>query len=131
MGVVRLFGATFKNFVFVEVGHLDAGNFKGASEIENLNAKVQADLDRYVKFMLSRGHYAEGISSIGTDVVDEVAKLAPQITERFPQAVFFAGQLVFPHETFFTRWLHNYAVFAAQRRLYQQGLPFLILPIRV
>lgn len=27
--------------------------------------------------------------------------------------------------------LHNYAVFSLQRRFYQQGLPLLILPIRV
>ena len=33
--------------------------------------------------------------------------------------------------TLFTRLLHNYAVFALQRRFYQQGLPLLILPIRV
>lgn len=27
--------------------------------------------------------------------------------------------------------LHNYAVFAVQRMFYQQGLPLLVLPIRV
>ncbi|MBU6402376.1 MAG: APC family permease [Verrucomicrobia bacterium] len=131
LGVIRLFGATFRNFVFVEVGQLDAGNFKGADEIAHLQGKVAADLDRYVQFMRRRGYYAEGASSIGIDVVEEVARLAPGIAARFPQAVFFGGQLVFPRETFLTRWLHNYAVFAAQRRLYQEGLPFLVLPIRV
>jgi hypothetical protein len=45
--------------------------------------------------------------------------------------VFFGGQLVFPQDSFITRWLHNYAVFALQRKFYQQGFPFLILPIRV
>ena len=53
------------------------------------------------------------------------------ILERFPNGIFFGGQLVFRNETFFTRLLHNYAVFALQRRFYQQGLPLLILPIRV
>ena len=61
----------------------------------------------------------------------DLPDLAPKVMERFPQAVFFGGQLVFPHETFITRWLHNYAVFALQRKFYQQGFPFLILPIRV
>jgi len=42
-----------------------------------------------------------------------------------------ASQLVFERDTFMTRFLHNYAVFAVQRRFYQQGLPLLILPIRV
>ncbi|MHB8521960.1 MAG: APC family permease [Limisphaerales bacterium] len=131
LGIIRLFGTTFRNFVFIEVGQLDAGNFKGADEIRHLEGKVQGDLDRYVQFMCRRGYYAEGASSIGIDVVEEIAQIAPKVAARFPQAVFFGGQLVFPRETFLTHWLHNYAVFAAQRRLYQQGLPFLVLPIRV
>jgi hypothetical protein len=45
--------------------------------------------------------------------------------------MFFGGQIVFPEETFFTRLLHNYIVFAIQRRLYTRGVPFMILPIRV
>ncbi|MDB6108816.1 MAG: putative rane protein [Pedosphaera sp.] len=131
LGVIRLFGGTFKNFVFLQVGVLDAGNFKGSSEVQALKDKTKGDLDAYVDYMRRSGHHAEGYSSIGIDVVEEVSQLAPQTVERFPQSVFFGGQLVFPKETFMTRWLHNYAVFAVQRRLYQQGLPFLILPIRV
>jgi hypothetical protein len=64
-------------------------------------------------------------------VVQKASELAPQILERFPNAIFFGGQLVFRKETFYNRFLHNYAVFALQRRFYQQGLPLLILPIRV
>lgn len=131
LGVIRLFGGTFKNFVFLQVGVLDAGNFKGSSEVQALKDKTKGDLEAYVQYMRRSGHHAEGFSSIGIDVVEELAQLAPQTVERFPQSVFFGGQLVFPKETFVTRWLHNYAVFAVQRRLYQQGLPFLILPIRV
>ena len=29
------------------------------------------------------------------------------------------------------RWLHNYTVFAIQRNLYVQGIPFVILPVKV
>ena len=81
--------------------------------------------------MKRHGYYAEGFYSIGIDVVDEIAKIAPKILERFPQAVFFGGQLVFPEETFLSRWLHNYIVFAVQKRFYHQGITFVILPIRV
>ena len=34
-------------------------------------------------------------------------------------------------ETFFNRMLHNNIVFAIQKRLYRQGVPFVILPFRV
>jgi hypothetical protein len=53
------------------------------------------------------------------------------VAQRFPQAQFFAGQLVFQDENLLTRWLHNHTVFGLQRRLYQHGWPMLILPIQV
>jgi hypothetical protein len=128
---IRLFGSVFKNFVFVQIGLIDAGNFKGATELHHLDNHVQEELDRYVKFIQRHGFYAEATQAIGTDVVEETLKIAPKLLEKYPQAVFFGGQLVFPEETFLTRWLHNYLVFAIQRKFYHQGIPFVILPIRI
>ncbi len=130
-GIVRLFSGIFKNYVFLQVGTVDAGNFKGVQEIDHLKQQTQHDLDRYVQFMNRQGIYAESFSSLGTDVVDEVNKMVSIVRERFPDSMFFGGQIVFPEETFFTRLLHNYIVFAIQRRLYTRGVPFMILPIRV
>jgi hypothetical protein len=31
-----MFGDTYRNYVFVQVGVVDAGNFKGSDEIETL-----------------------------------------------------------------------------------------------
>jgi amino acid transporter len=131
LNIVRTFEGLFKNYVFVSVGVVDAGNFKGADEIEHLNRHVRGEADRYVQFMLREGFHAEGITAIGIDALAKVVELAPQITEKYPNAVFFGGQLVFPHDSMVTRWLHNSFVFAAQRRFYHRGYPFLILPIRV
>ena len=50
---------------------------------------------------------------------------------KFPNAVFFGGQIVFPNESIFSRWLHNYTVFASQKKLYAQCIPFVVLPISV
>jgi len=130
-GVLRMFPGVFKNFVFVQVGVVDAGNFKGAAEVENLERHIEAANQKYVTYMQTRGMAAESVTAVGIDVVQKASDLAPRILERFPNAIFFGGQLVFRHETFFTRALHNYAVFSLQRRFYQQGLPLLILPIRV
>jgi len=130
-GVLRMFPGVFKNFVFVQVGVVDAGNFKGTAEVENLQRHIEDGNRRYVAYMNSRGFYAEAFSGLGIDVVQKASELAPTVLERFPNGIFFGGQLVFRHETFVTRLLHNYAVFALQRRFYQQGLPLLILPIRV
>jgi amino acid transporter len=129
--VFKLFGGIYKNFVFVQIGVIDAGVFKGVEEIKGLQAEVNKDADKYVKLISSYGYHAESFTSIGTDVVDEVTKLAPDILKKFPNAVFFGGQIVFPNDSILARWLHNYTVFASQRKLYADGIPFVVLPIKV
>ncbi|MBA4357316.1 MAG: amino acid transporter [Desulfovibrio sp.] len=131
LGIHRMFSGEFRNIIFVQVGLVDAGVFKGVEEMEALKTHIQADLDRYVDFVRARGLYAEGVSSVGVDVVEEVVKLTPTLRQRFPKAIFFGGQLVFPDDTFFTRLLHNHIVFAVQRQLYRQGVAFVIMPIRL
>ena len=131
LGVMRVFGGVFKNFVFVQVGIIDAGNFKGTDEIERLRSHVLDELEHYVDYMREHGYYAEGFYALGTDVVEELDHIAPKIVEKFPHSVFFGGQLVFPKDTLASRWLHNYTVFAVQKRFYHAGFPFVLLPIRV
>lgn len=129
--MLRMYKNTYKNFIFLHIGVVDAGNFKGSAEIELLKESAKSELDKYVRFMMSQGYYAEGRSSIGTDVVSEVEILAPQVLRDFPDAHFFGGQLVFPQQTFTNRWLHNYTAFSIQERLYHLGIPVSILPVRI
>ena len=131
LNVIRQFGGTFKNFVFIEVGIVDAGTFKGAEELDALKKRVNEDLDKYVKLARTHGLYAEGYSSFGTDVVGEISKVSPKILERFPNVTFFGGQLVFPNPNIFTGMLHNYTIFAVQRYFYNQGIPIMLMPVRV
>ena len=131
LAVVRMFPKVYQNFIFLQVGVLDAGNFKGAAEVENLREHSRVEVERYVGYMSRRGFYSEAHYALGTDIVDEAAKLCERIAGKFPQATFFAGQLVFKDESLITRWLHNHTVFELQRRLYQNGRPMLILPIQV
>ncbi len=131
LAVIRMFPKVYQNFVFLQVGVLDAGNFKGVREVENLREHSRREVERYAVYMRRQGFYAEAHFGIGTDVADEAAKLCEEVAHRFPQSQFFAGQLVFKDESFLTRWLHNHTVFELQRRLYQNGWPMLILPIQV
>jgi hypothetical protein len=130
-GVLRVFEGIFKNYVFVSVGSVDTETFKNAERIEQLQTHIKDEVNRYINFMRKQGFYADGYCSIAVDVVEEIAELAPKILKTYPQAVFFGGQLVFPNNTFFTRWLHNQTIFAVQERLYQQGILVVIMPIRV
>ncbi len=131
LAVVRMFPKVYQNFIFVQVGVLDAGNFKGAAEVDNLREHSRIAVERYVTYMSRRGFYSEAHVALGTDIADEAAKECNLIAEKFPQAQFFAGQLVFKDESLITRWLHNHTVFELQRRLYQNGRAMLILPIQV
>lgn len=129
--VLGMFPGLYRNFVFLRVGVVDAGNFKGAAEIERLRQHAWEETGKYVAHMQARGFYAEAQVVLGTDVVTAMADIEDTLMKRFPQAVFFGGQLVFSHESWMNRVLHNYVVFALQRRFFHQGIPFLILPIRV
>jgi amino acid transporter len=131
LNVPRMFGDTFRNFVFIQVGSVDAGNFKGVADIDALRKHTEAEAERYVHFARSRGYGSRAYTTIGYDVVGEVMKLARDAASDFPNHVFFAGQLLFTNETNVTRWLHNHTVFTLQRRFFLSSLPFVILPIRV
>lgn len=129
--VPRVFGDTFRNYVFIQVGIVDAGNFKGTDEIEALRAKTAQDVDRYMAFARSRGFGADALTAVGHDVVGEVVQLAEAAAEQYPHRVFFSGQLLFERETRLTRFLHNHTAEILQRRFFLANLPLVVLPIRV
>lgn len=129
--VITSFGGIFKNFIFVQIGAIDAGNFKGTEELEKLKFQVKEEANHYVEIMHSKGYYAEALTAIGIDVVEEVGKITPSILEKFPHAIFFGGQLVFPKDSYTSRLLHNFTVFAIQRKLYSEGIPLVLVPVDV
>jgi len=131
LNVRKVFGDVFKNWFFMSAGIVDADRFKGAEGIDALRAHVDEGLERYVRFMKAEGIYAQAFSAIGTDVSEEIVGLAQSIHEKHPSAVFFGGQIVFAEDTFLTRLLFNHTTFAVQRRLHQDGIPFLVMPVRV
>ena len=128
--IFRMFSGIFRNFVFIQIGVIDAGVFKGTSEIQNLQKHIDCELDRYAKLVSRHGYNSESYSAVGVDILDEIEKLSPQILEKYPNSIFFGGQIVFRYENVLTSWLHNHVVFAIQRRFYHKGIPFIILPIK-
>ena len=129
--IPRMFGDTFRNFIFVQVGAVDAGNFKGADEIEALRAHTEEGAGRYVAWARAHGYGSASFTTVSADVMGEVMRLSREAAGRFPNHIFFAGQLLFRNETRVTRWLHNHTALALQRRFFLANLPFVVLPIRV
>jgi hypothetical protein len=129
--VPRLFGPSFKNFVFVSVGAVDAGNFKGTDELDALRRHTEEHAAKYVAWAHAHGFGSVAFTSVGTDVIGEAMRLAQRAREAFANSVFFAGQLLFTQETWTNRLLHNSTAVTLQRRFFLANLPFVLLPIRV
>ncbi len=131
LNIQRLFPNHFKNVVFLSIGVIDTGQFKGHAEIENLRSKKEEDLKSFVDFATCLGWYAEYRFDLGVDLIAELEQLCNSVAKDFPRAVFFSGKLVFEHENLFARLLHNHTPFTLQQRLQFAGRDMMILPIRV
>ncbi|HEX9901392.1 MAG TPA: APC family permease [Acidobacteriota bacterium] len=131
LNIHRMFPGYFKNFVFISIGVVDWKNFKGAKEVRNLEAYLRGELKKYVDLANKFGFYAETQTSIDIDTLDALEKVCEQVQRRHVKAVFFVGKLIFEKEGLFTRFLHNQTAYGIQRRLQFNGIPTIILPIRV
>ncbi len=129
--VQRLFPGNFKNFIFLGVGAVDTASYSAEGEIDRLQSEVQKTLDYFVNFCHHHGIAAKAYASYGTDRVDELTKLVDQVTLEFPNTVFFASKLIFVHDNWFTRWLHNQTSLTMQRILHLRGQQMVILPMKI
>jgi len=131
LAIQRFFPGHFKNIVFISVGIIDSGRFKGIREIEALRQNVNQDLAKYVNLAKRMGFYAESFSTLDTDVIVGLEKLCDEVGKSWTKKVYFMGQLAFEGETFWTRLLHNQTSFLIQKKLLFKGYEAVILPIRL
>jgi len=130
-GIVRGFPNHFANVVFVSIGVIDSGAFKGEDAIDALRSETQQMLERYVELARGLGWPATSRFTIGTDAVEEAEKLCLEIAREFPRATFFAGKVIFERERWYQRLLHNETAFAIQKRLQFAGHTMVILPAKL
>ncbi len=129
--VQRTFPGFFKNFIFVSVGVVDSAAMKGVEEVDRVRLRTQAALEQYVDLAHRMKLPADFRLAIGTEAVAEAERLCVEVAREFPRAVFFAGKLVFQHERWYQRVLHNETAYALQRRLQFDGLNAMVMPVRV
>ena len=75
--------------------------------------------------------WSENKAGGGTDPIDEFVQLAEQVAREFPNAIFFTSKLIFRHENWLIRLLHNQAALTIQRRLHFEGMQMVILPMQL
>ncbi len=131
LSILTTFPGIYKNIIFVSVAVVDSGSFKGAEEVQKLEASAKNDLQKYVDLARKMGIAADYRMEVGTDVVDSSMHLCKNIVAEYPRSTVFTGQITFRLEKFYHRMLHNETAFAIQRRLQWDGVTTVILPIRM
>jgi hypothetical protein len=129
--VQRLFPGHFKNFVFLSAGEVDAQSYGGPGALRTLQYEIENSLRYYVNFCQTHALAATSYISFGTDPVGELTQLAERVLKEFPNSVCFASKLIFVHDNFLTRSLHNQTALALQQRLHMQGIQMVVLPMKV
>eukprot|EP01034_Spumella_vulgaris_P026414 gene26414-32992_t len=129
--VQRMFPGHFKNFLFINARTVDSHAYGGEGALEQMRSDAETTLEYFVDFCHSHGMASSSYLGFGTDAVDEVTRMCEEISNEFPNAIFFTSKLIFSADNWFTRALHNQASLAIQRRLHLEGLQMVILPMKV
>ncbi len=131
LNVMRVFPHHYRQVVFVSVGVLDSGSFKGSDAVEDLTSRTEENLRRYVRLATGMRVPADWRMAVGIDAVEEAEKLCLSVAHDYPRAVFFAGKLIFEQERWYHRWLHNNTAIALQKRLHWSGKAMMVMPARI
>jgi amino acid transporter len=131
LNIFRVLPGHFHNLVVVGVGVLGSGEFKGEGAVEDLAARTETELKKYVILARKLGIPATYRFAVGTDAVNEAEKLCLEVAAEFPQVMFFAGKVIFQREHWYQRLLHNETAYAIEKRLQWAGKTMAILPARL
>jgi amino acid transporter len=122
---------SYKNFIFISVGMVDTGNFKGEEELQNLEENVQANLRKYEDLARAYGCFADSYYALGTDVADEVKELSKLVVHKYHRVIFFVGNPIFARPSSLTRMLHNQTQLTLQNRLAHKGFMMVMIPVKL
>ncbi len=131
LAIQRLLPGYFKNFVFVSVGIVDSGNFKGSDAVGQLEAEKREHLDKYVAWARQNGLEADSRLAIGTETIETLERTLIELSREFPRMIVFTGKLIFKEQRWYQPILHAETADAIQRRLQFNGVQVIVLPVRV
>jgi hypothetical protein len=131
LNIFRFFPNHFKNLVFLTVGVVDSGGFKGEGSVDELRKRTEETLAQYEELARRIGMPALSRYALGTDAVHEGEKLCLELSKEFPRVTYFAGKVIFQREAWYQHLLHNETAAAIQKRLQWAGKPVVIIPARV
>lgn len=131
LSVLRIFPHYFKNFIFLSVGSVDVESFTGQAALEDMRHHVMTKLQYFVDYCSQYSIPSECYAAFGTDTVEKLLALAEKADAKYPNCIFFASKLIFEHDNWITRFLHNETPNTLQRYLHLQGKELVILPMKI
>jgi amino acid transporter len=131
LNIFRAFPNHFQGLVFLSVGVVDSGEFKGEDSIAALTQRTSDMLDQYLLLAAGLGIPADYRMAIGTEAVESCEALCLSTAQEFPRSTFFAGKLIFERERWYQKLLHNETALAVQKRLQWAGKTMVTLPVRL
>ena len=129
--VQRMFPGHFRNFVFMNARAVDSQSYGGKEAIDALQIESNVALRYFVNFCNSKGMAAKSYLSFGTNPVDGYVELSQKVQADFPNCIFFTSKLVFRHDSWWLRLLHNQGALVLQQRLHHDGMQMVILSMKV
>lgn len=129
--VLELFPHQYKNFIFISAGEVDSQNIVEEHQLTEMKDKVYRRLSHLVDYCRLRHLPAVHYLTYDVDTIEGLTRLAERMSVRYPNSVFFSGNLVFDNINWLYHWLHNHTEVLVQQQLNSRGLYMMLLPIRV
>lgn len=129
--LLRMFPGHFEDVVFIGIACVDTKAMQARPELDAMQKRTQADLQRYCRFAAALGLRADFVLGVGPEIGVEAERIAKLVREKHPRALFVAGQLTFEEDSLWNRLMHNETALGVHRRLHHHGLPMIVLPVRI
>ncbi len=129
--VQRLFPGHFRNILFVGVIEFDSRAMGASETLPRRTSRLEAAMHQLEGFCAKHGLHADRLIGYGTDPVLELERLVKDVTAKGQECVCFANKLILPPGRRLSEWLHNQTSLALQRRLHAEGIPLMVMPIRL
>ena len=127
----KYFPGHFKNVVFVSIGVVNSGNYKGVEALKDLREHVEDDLKKYVDMARRMGIPATYRLEVGTEVIEPAVALCTELAKEFRKSMVFGSKIIFQKPQWYHRFLHDETSAAMQAQLQWEGVPMSILPVRL
>lgn len=129
--VLTLFPDLYKNFIFLSVVPFDyqALSHENTSPLRQEGQEIHKLHSYFVDYCRAKNLPADHYQSHNIDVIEGLTELAERMRVKYPNCVFFAGELIFEPYSFINQWLHNHTALLLQQRLNLKGMYMMLLPI--